>query len=135
MVNRKHIFISMKVPRDRQDLLQAATSIVAAVLQAGHAPFLAFREIEYRGLKTPKEFMPFVREQIKASDLLLLLYDPEIRGGLVEAGIAYADGIPLWLLHKQGEAVSSSVKGIASKIIAFESAETLEAALMDLLKE
>ncbi len=99
---------------------------------AGHTPFAAWQEIEQRGLLAV-EFMPFVRQQISKSDLLLVLYHPELRGGLIEMGIAYGFGIPVWLAHRTGERVSSSALGCASETIPYNTLEELARILRDRL--
>lgn len=87
------------------------------------------RLIEEAGLQQPGEFMPFVKERIGACQLLLLLSAPELRGGLVEAGIAYALQVPVWLLHRRGESYSSSAGGCAQRILAYRDAAELETQL------
>jgi len=119
------VFISLKIPRGNMELEKAAALLADAASQAGHEPFVAYREIRQRELVSPAEFMPFVRQEIRSSDLVIVLYDVELRGGLIEAGIAYACEIPIWLLHRLGERVSSSALGCAERVIAYQDLDNL----------
>ena len=122
-------FIAMKVPRTDVQLRQAADLLFETISEAGHEPFLATDEIAKRGLTDPREFMPFVREQLRSADLLLLVYHPDLRGGLIEAGMAYVLQIPIWLCHKPGERVSSSMRGCADVTIEYKTLDDLQAKL------
>ena len=119
------IFITMKVPRVDEELRLAADLLSATVKSTGHQPFLAPVEIAQNGLTDPKEFMPFVREHLRSADLFLLLNHPDLRGGLIEAGMAYAWEIPIWLCHKPGERVSSSLHGCADVTVEYETLDEL----------
>ena len=77
----------MKVPGEADDgQLQMAQIITQSILRAGHEPFIAYQEIQRLGYLSPQEFMPFVRQAIHACQLALILYNPSLRGGLIEAG-------------------------------------------------
>jgi len=115
----------MKVPRADEDLRLAADLLPAAVKSTGHQPFLATDEIASRGLTDPKDFMPFVREHLRRADLVIILNHPDLRGGLIEAGMAYAWDIPIWLCHKPGERVSSSMRGCTDVTIEYETLDDL----------
>jgi len=101
-----------------------------AVRAAGHEPFVAWKEIEEKGL-SPQQFMPFVCEHLQTSELLLILYHPELRGGLIELGIAFAYGIPIWLAHRTGEAVSSSALGCANRVLEYTGLDDLKEKLLE----
>lgn len=121
-----NIFIGMKVPRMDQGLRFAADLLAATVKSNGHQPFVATDEIARRGLTDPKEFMPFVRSQLRKADLVIILNHPELRGGLIEAGMAYAWDIPIWLCHRPGERVSSSMRGFALVTIEYGTLDDLQ---------
>jgi hypothetical protein len=129
------IFVSLKVPRRIKELKQLAHLTSDAILQAGHEPFVAPQEIAAKGLNDPGKFMPFVRQQVKSSDLMIVLYHSELRGGLIEMGLAYAHGIPIWLCYKFGERVSSSALGCTSLIMAYADTEELQKKLTANLRE
>jgi nucleoside 2-deoxyribosyltransferase len=125
-----NIFISLKAPPDDGDLRAASLALGDSLRVAGHEPFVAWKEIEEQGL-SPQQFMPFVRENLRRSDLLLVLYHPQLRGGLIEMGIAYAYGIPIWLAHQSGETISSSALGCADLVLQYSSLEDLQ----DMIRE
>lgn len=122
------IFISLKVPRGEAELEDLANQISRVIHESGHEAFVAPHEIANHGLTDPRDFMPFIRQQAAVCDLILVIYHPELRGGLIELGIAYANQIPIWLCHKAGERVSSSARGCADLIIEYRS-------LVDLKKQ
>jgi hypothetical protein len=89
------IFIVVKVPCGDSHLETLADLVAVVVHQAGHEPFVNTYEIARSGLSDPKDFMPIVRQQAESSALMIVLYHPELRGGLIEMGITYAHGIPV----------------------------------------
>ncbi len=126
LVASHKVFIGMKVPRMDSNLEQIADLISDCAIQAGHTPLIAHREIAHLQLAHPDQFMPFVRERILASDLIVILYHPELRGGLIEAGIAYGLNKLVWLLARSGEKVSSSVTGCADQLVTYEDIDDLK---------
>lgn len=125
------VFIALKVPRGDTQREQLSALLAEQVRLAGHTPFVAWEEIVRAGLTSPAAFMPFVRQAILESDLLLVAYHPELRGGLIEMGIAYAAGIPIWLLHPAGGALSSSARGCAGRVIAYANLDNLRTRLKE----
>jgi hypothetical protein len=119
------VYIVSRLPRSDQGIADLANLVVNETNKASHQPFVAFQEIINQGFLDARIFMPFVRQQIRRSDLVIVLYDSNLRGGLVEEGIAYADGIPIWLLHQAGDRVSSSALGCADLVIAYGSKDEL----------
>jgi nucleoside 2-deoxyribosyltransferase len=120
------VFVVIKVPRGQFERTEMAQAVCQALQSSGHEVFLAYQEIEQRGISDPHQFMPLVREQIRRSDLMIILYDAELRGGLIEEGIAFADGIPVWLAHRRGERVSSSALGCAESVVEYNDLNELE---------
>ena len=47
------------------------------------------------------------------------------RGGLIEEGIAYAAGVPIWLLHCRGQRVSTSALACAERVIEYENLDDI----------
>jgi hypothetical protein len=110
------IFIAMKVPRANEEFRLDADLLAATVKSTGRQPFVATDEIAQRRFTAPQYFMPFVRSHLRDADLVIILNHPELRGGLIEAGMAYAWDIPIGLCHKTGERVSSSMRGCDDRI-------------------
>ncbi len=119
------VFISMKIPRGDEELDHLAVLTAEVVRQAGFEPFVAADEIAKRGLTCPKDFMPFARKQAETSDLMIVLYHPGLRGGLIELGIAYANDIPVWLCFQTGQSVSSSASGCADLTVEYTRLEDI----------
>lgn len=123
------VFIAAKTARGDIGREELASLVAEVVKQAGGEPFVAYREIERRGMNDPRLFMPFVREHMRCADLAIILHDSELRGGLIEEGLAFAFEIPIWLVHRSGERVSSSALGCAEVIIEYTSPDDLAAQL------
>ena len=133
------VFIVIRVPTgetpEAAALQDTAARVAGLVEQAGHTAFVAYQEIQRRGWKDGRDFMPFVRGHLRESGLLLLVYTPELRGGLIEAGMAYAWGVPVWLLQRRGERVSSSARGCAERVMEYASLDELAVRLGEALNE
>ena len=129
------IFVSLKALRGDPELEQMAAVAESAIRQAGHAPFVAPQEIINQGFTNPKDFMPFTRQQAANCDLMLVFYHPELRGGLIELGLAYARETPIWLCYSAGQKVSSSALGCADLTIEYDNLEMLQRSLTAHLRE
>lgn len=123
---RMKIFISMKAIRSDVQLASVASALDSAIRTQGHEPFIATQEIANKGMTSPQAFMPFVREHLATCDLCIVIYHPELRGGLIEAGIAYERRIPIWLCHKADEKVSSSMLGCADVVLTYNDVNDLQ---------
>ena len=82
------VFISLKAPRGDPELEELASQVSALIRESGHQAFVAPRQIEDQGLTDPKDFIPFFRQHAAACDLMIVLYHPELRGCLIELGMA-----------------------------------------------
>ena len=123
---RMKIFVSMKVPRADVELASVISVLDSTIRTAGHTPFIATEEIAKAGMTSPQEFMPFVRRELATCDLFIVIYHPELRGGLIEVGIAYERRIPIWLCHKPEEKVSSSMLGCADVVLTYNDVADLK---------
>ena len=120
------IFLSLKVPRGDAELESIITHLKDVICAAGHIPFVAPEEIANAGITEPKDFMPFVRENLADTNLFIVVYHPDLRGGLIEVGIAYEREIPIWLCHKGDEKVSSSMLGCANIVLEYKGLDDLK---------
>lgn len=120
------IFVSMKVPRADVELATVISPLDSAIRTTGHTPFIATDEIAKAGFTSPQEFMPFVRQHLATCDICIVIYHPELRGGLIEVGIAYERGIPIWLYHKPDEKVSSSMLGCSDVVLTYNDVAELK---------
>src|SRR4030065_39052 len=99
-------FIAMRVPRGDPSAELLASAVAEVLNSTGNTPFIAYQEIARRGL-SPEQFMPYVRGEISTSNIVLVVYSPDLRGGLIELGVAYSLGVPVWMAVHNGERVSS----------------------------
>lgn len=127
-------FIAMRVPRDDPAAEHLASVVADTIYDSGNTPFIAYQEIKQRELP-PEQFMPFVRGEISTSNIVLVVYSPNLRGGLIELGIAYALGVPVWLVAGQGEHMSTSVLACASKVIYYTTLQNLVESLSGAISE
>jgi hypothetical protein len=125
------VFIAVRVHRAAPELEEAVDAVLQAVKAEGHTALVAYREIARYGL-SPSQFMPYVKQEISTSDLIIVVYSADLRGGLIELGIAYAFGIPIWLVVRRGEQVSSSALASAIRIIDYADSQELEQKIMNI---
>jgi nucleoside 2-deoxyribosyltransferase len=69
--------------------------------------------------------MKLTFELINKSDFLIIEFSDKGVGLGIEAGYAYAKGIPIIVIAKKGSDISNTLKGIAKKIIFYEDPEEL----------
>ena len=62
-----------------------------------------------------KEVMDIAFEKIKSSDIFIIDASEMSIGIGVEAGVAYSNNIPIYLIARKGVYVSESIKGISEK--------------------
>lgn len=79
---------------------------------------------------SPAELMHATFALIDASDLLVVEFSEKGVGLGIEAGYAYARGIPILTLARQGCEVSTTLAGISTRVIVYASWEALDAALL-----
>jgi hypothetical protein len=66
------------------ELAELADTLVTATQLAGHTPFVGWREIRNRHLSAGREWMPFIKTLLSTCDLLILVYEESLRGGLCQ---------------------------------------------------
>jgi hypothetical protein len=118
------VFIVVKYSHPEAELL--TDRLVALTSTAGYRPFVGYREIRDRSLTNGAQWMPFIKQQLAQAQLCVLVYDAALRGGLVEAGIAFAYNIPIWLFAQHDLAISRSVVGCAARLFEYDGLDNLE---------
>ncbi len=73
----------------------------------------------------PKKLMKLTFQEIEASDFLLIDLSEKGVGLGIEAGYAYAKGIPIIVIAQQGSDVSTTLKGIAQEIFLYRDTKEL----------
>jgi nucleoside 2-deoxyribosyltransferase len=92
-------------------------------------------EIEGRLIcNSPQELMQLTFEMIKSSNLVVIELTEKGVGLGIEAGYAFAQGIPIVTVAKIGSDISETLEGISIDIIQYEGYEELETLLKDIAK-
>lgn len=84
---------------------------------------------------TPEEMMQISYREIDASDFLLVETSSVGIGLGVEAGYAYAKGIPVVTICRQGNKIPNTLKGISKKTYYYRELRDLRTFLEELKKE
>ncbi len=108
----------------RPDAEMLANLLTEVTVEYGHVALVAYRKIRENGLLSGETWMPYVKDLMADTDLMVV-YDSGLRGGLIEVGMAYALGLPVWLLHEQGMAVSNSMLGCAARVMPYAAPDDL----------
>jgi nucleoside 2-deoxyribosyltransferase len=125
-----HIFmqalIAIKYYEDgrKRELIEA---ISAALESNGIKTVNILRDYEEWGTKhfTPQELMALTFQEINKSDFLLIELSEKGVGLGIEAGYAYAKGVPIVIIAKAESDISSTLQGVAAKIIFYNNASGL----------
>ncbi|MBS4538893.1 nucleoside 2-deoxyribosyltransferase [Clostridium sp. D2Q-11] len=73
----------------------------------------------------PKELMKITFEQIKSSNFVLIDLTEKGVGLGIEAGYAYANGIPIITIAEETSDISNTLKGISKKVILYKNIQQL----------
>lgn len=107
--------------------------LCAAVVAAGFEDFHFIRDVEHyqkNVFPSQKALWAKAKECIEACDALLIdVSDSPSGGRVVEAGIAYALGKPVYVIVRKGVAYKDFYDGIAAVVIEYESRGDVVAAL------
>ncbi|EKE06055.1 MAG: hypothetical protein ACD_19C00093G0001 [uncultured bacterium] len=74
---------------------------------------------------SPDELMKLTFKITEESDLLLVEFSEKGVGLGIEAGYAYAKGIPIIVIAKTGSDISNTMQGVAKKVIFYNNPEEL----------
>lgn len=102
-------------------------AISAALAANDIATVCIVRELEHWGEVTfsPQELMCESFRQIEASDLIIIEFTEKGTGLGIEAGYAYAKGIPIVTIAQGGADISTTLQGISAQIFVYEQVEEL----------
>ena len=99
--------------------------------------FSFIRDIEnyQKVFNDPKELWQRAKEAIEKCDALLIdISDNPSGGRVIEAGIAYALNMPIFVLVKKGLAYKDIYDGIGTLVIQYETSQDITDALARFLK-
>ncbi len=98
-------------------------ALCAAVKAADMEDFCFVRDVESykKTFDDPRDLWKRARLEIEACDALLIdLSDAPSGGRVLEAGIAYALGLPIFVVVKSGVPYKECYRGIATALITYE---------------
>jgi len=75
---------------------------------------------------TPKELMKKTFQEMEKADVLIVEITEKGVGIGIEAGYAYAKGIPIIVIAKHGSDISNTMKGIAKEVFLYHSLKDLD---------
>jgi nucleoside 2-deoxyribosyltransferase len=130
------VFLSIKFwgdDRNRQDV----EGIIAAIEDTGAEVFCFRRDAEKWGQNKfePKEMMNITFDQIDKSDLLVADVSDWPIGVGVEAGYAYAKGIPVICICPVDKKIANTVTGLADHIVRYKDYSDLSEQLTPILAQ
>ena len=110
--------------------------LCSLVKEAGFEDFCFVRDVEgYKQIFTdPHSLMRRARKEIEKSDLLLIDMTDKPTGRAIEAGIAYALNKKIIVIMKKGIKIKETSKGIAYKIIEYNTLSEILETLKELAK-
>lgn len=124
-----YIAVRFKGANDNKDHIeQMSTGLNAAGMEA----FCFVRDIEHyqHVYDDPKQLWQDALREIKACDAMLIdVSDTPSGGRLVELGIAYALGLPIFVITKPGVPRKGFYDGVAAKVIKYTSYADITKAL------
>jgi len=120
------IFLAIKFHENlsNKKLIDDISNVLAS---SGNVVTVMARDYEKWGeIKfNPDELMKLTFKIIEESDLLLVEFSEKGVGLGIEAGYAHAKGVPIVVMAKTGSDISSTMRGIAKKVIFYDNPEEL----------
>lgn len=116
---------------------EAIEALCRAVRDASMEDFCFIRDIEnYRKIfHDPKELWQRSREELRACDALLIdVSDMPTTGRVIEAGMAYAWKLPIFVIAKNNIEYKDAYNGIAARVIRYSSLDNVTTELKDYLE-
>ncbi|HEX6258636.1 MAG TPA: nucleoside 2-deoxyribosyltransferase [Candidatus Saccharimonadales bacterium] len=123
-----------KGEENKQDIVD----LCAAVRAAGLEDFSFIRDIEnyQKTFNDPKELWQRAKQEITQCDALLIDVSDNPSGGrVIEAGIAYALDMPIFVLVKKGLEYKDVYNGIATVVIKYEAYADVTKALRNFIEK
>lgn len=123
-------FLSIKFWGDDRNR-EWVEGVISAINGAGYDVFCFRRDAEEWGkiTFTPEEMMKLTFETIDSSDLLIADVADWPIGVGIEAGYAYAKGIPVICICPETKTIANTVGGISKRIIKYTNYEDLRTKL------
>ena len=102
-------------------------SICSALEACGHSVVCIARDLEHWGERkfTPRQLMQQTFKEINSCDFVLVEFTEKGVGLGTEAGYAYARGIPVIAAGRKGAELSTTLDGVASRVVFYNSPDEL----------
>jgi 2'-deoxynucleoside 5'-phosphate N-hydrolase len=120
------IFLSIKYHADQSNRAHVE-AILGALERVGYATTCIVRDVEQWGAQSfdAHELMQRTFAAIDASDLVVVDLAEKGVGVGIEAGYAHAKKIPIVVIAPRGADVSETLRGIAQRVIEYDSLGSL----------
>lgn len=120
------IFLSIKTVEGFSNR-KRIESICRALEACGHSVVCNARDLEQWGEHqfTPRQLMQQTFKEINGGDFVLVEFTEKGVGLGTEAGYAYARGIPVIAAGRTGADLSTTLEGVASRVVFYNSADEL----------
>jgi len=131
MISRKGVYmkayIGIKYHEDYSNKI-VIDEISSVLEQKGYETICIVRDMKNEGETkyTPWELMKLTFEKIDGCDLVVIDLTEKGVGLGIEAGYAYAKGIPIITIAKKGSDISETLAGISKEIIFYNNIEDVE---------
>ncbi len=131
-----HTFITIKYHEDQQNRPHIER-LVAALEAVGFTTTCIVRDLEVWGQQTfgPAPLMQRTFAEISRSDLVIVDFAEQGVGVGIEAGYAYAKGLPVIVLAPNGIEISNTLAGIATRVYRYSDDASLNACCARLAAE
>jgi nucleoside 2-deoxyribosyltransferase len=119
-------FLSIKFHEDVKNK-KLVEEISESLEKAGFNTTVLIRDYEKWGkLKfPPQKLMELTFKLISESDILIVEFSEKGVGLGIEAGYAFSKNIPIFVIAKKGSDISTTLRGIAKKVIFYNKPEDL----------
>ena len=129
MPKMAQVYVAVKYRADHSNR-RIVAEISDAFEACGITTVCVERDFEHWGETafTPGELMRLAFEAIAASSAVFVEFTEKGVGLGIEAGYATARGVPVFVVHKPGADVSTTLRGIAKEVFEYADAGSLAAA-------
>jgi len=120
------MFLSIKFHEDGSNS-ELIKNIISSSKKSNNEMVSIFTDYENEGKKhfEPKELMQITFVAINSCEILIVEFSQKGVGLGIEAGYAFAKGIPVYVVAKVGSEISDTLKGISKEIFFYNAIEDL----------
>lgn len=121
------VYIGIKYYEDYRNK-ETIHKISSALERIGYKISCIIRDIQDNGQNrySPYELMKLTFNEIDECDLVIIDLSEKGVGLGIEAGYAFAKGIPVITIAKQGSSISETLEGISEKVFLYDDVEEIK---------